>query len=145
VCRALFYCFQDLRNYIVNKNTREIHYKQLNSEPTPLRVPLDSLPSLEWLIRAVEELEYLESKVKNARNDYEHGLIYTIRLNSENISKVKYKGGQMGIKCFRAVSNSEIVDIFEIPATYERVAQEDLQRRRAILEDGIVSTIRSAS
>ena len=51
----------------------------------------------------------------------------------------------MGIKCFRAVNNSEIVGIFEIPATYEHVAQEDLQRRRAILMDGIVSTILDAS
>lgn len=145
VCRALYYCFQDLRNYIANENTREMHHKQLNYDPAHLRVPLDSLPTLEWLIKAVEELEYLESRVKNVRNNYEHGLIYAIRLNPKNISNVEYKRGGMGIKCFRAVNKCEIVDIFEIPATYEHESQEDLQRRRARLMDGIVSTIRVAS
>lgn len=144
MCRALYYSFKDLREYIADEKIREIHHNQLNSNLSHPRVSVDSLPPLQWLIKAVEALKYIESKVKDLRNSYEHGLIYAIRLNPQNISNVKCKGG-MGVKCFRAVNNCEIVGTFEIPDTYKYLAQEDSQRISTRMITGIVSTIRDAS
>lgn len=63
ICRALHYCFKDLHSYLNNVDICENHHNQISSYPGIHRIPIDTLPSLEWLENTLNELDGLEKKL----------------------------------------------------------------------------------
>lgn len=141
ICRALYYCIEDLYKYLENENVREEHALRLEMRFGLERIDRTSIPPLSWVQNQVGKLSEIQDRVSEIRQSFSYGVIYAIRLDKDNLNDIEYNNA-IGIKSFRPISKSENEAEYKLPTDIKNVLGQDKKRLKSFFEPGIVKTIR---
>jgi hypothetical protein len=124
--RAMRQSFVDLTAYLNDPSVREKHRKRVQNEidsrtlrdasrsSTPRLSPMD----LEWLEKRLMALAPIAERAKAIRNNFEHGVVYAVRLDERDLTYLK-DGGPMGIKAFAPIEKDKLVAKVRILPTHK--------------------------
>ena len=141
ICRALYYCLEDLIMYLEDDHFREQHVRKLEMRPGRERIDRTLIPKLDWVRNEVELLSNIKDRISAIRNSFSYGLIYAIRLDEKKLNDISH-ARSMGLKSFRPILKSEIHAVYSLPHDFEHIKSEDKKMFESIINPGIMKTIR---
>jgi hypothetical protein len=111
--RGIRYAMQDLNQYLHDRNLQTTHYESQKSKCIDA-VRNGCLPDrvvrvdVDWLSRQLKELQTVQQRCEELREQYSHGVVYAIKMTEVDLPFLSYDGG-MGIRCWSNLSANRIV------------------------------------
>jgi hypothetical protein len=92
--RSVYYCLNDLEEYLINPKFREKHKSDLVRD-YELYGKVDGV-DLNWLESHVDSFKSILSDVASLRNSFKYGIIYCYKIEKEDYASLVHRNG-MGI------------------------------------------------
>lgn len=120
ICAQVRNVFRDLNKLITDPEELKNELKSIKrAENYTQKKANDYDLGLNELQKELDSKKHYLIKANQSLNDFEHGVIYAIKVEKEDEAYLEYSlQGQMGIKCFRSVPPSRIIAKTKVPPEY---------------------------